>query len=107
MSGAPVDLFVDLGALREVEAELNALLLVIGDMGRRPVPADGASMGSNDVADAVHRFVDRWDGGRNRIADNVRSCLRFVGQAIVMYQQTEDGLAGGPSPSTAPESGPR
>ena len=49
-------------------------------------------MGSEHVADAVHRFVTSWDSGRSHLLENLQACQRFAQTAVEHYTQTENAL---------------
>lgn len=105
-SPGTVDLYVDLGALRELGTEIQSLINALADTEGR-VPADGDTLGGHDVSEAVNRFVGRWSEGRQEITENLRSCLRLVELAIEGYEQTENGLHRGLSPATTGPEGAR
>lgn len=90
-SAGPVDLFVDLDVLRDLGAELQALINALADTGCRPA-TDPTAMGGPDVAEAVDRFTGRWQDGREKIIEKLRACVAYVELALSGYGQTEDGL---------------
>jgi hypothetical protein len=94
------ELFVDLEALDGVQRELTVLINALNELGVRPA-ADGSSMGSEHVADAVHRFVTSWDSGRSHLLENLQACQRFAQTAVEHYTQTENALQSAMEPTTA------
>lgn len=100
-----VDIFVDIDELHRVYRELESLVTELDELASGPAAeVSAASMGSADVADAVHRFAQRWAEGRDRITENLRACLRYAATAAEQYARTEDGLRSAmvPGPGSAP-----
>ncbi len=91
-----VDLHVDFIELGRVRTELQSLLSSLTDLSTRshtPVSAD--SMGSDDVAEAVDRFRQRWGDAGERMVGNLRACLDYANLALQQYEQTERTLCSG------------
>lgn len=94
-SAGAVDLFVDITELDRVQQELSTLISALVELGsRNMVHADAASMGSQDVADALNRFVTSWDSGRQHITENLQACQKYAAMAAQAYSQTETALQG-------------
>ncbi len=100
MSGAEGELFVDLDALDGVQRELTTLITALNELGVRPA-VDGRAMGSQDVADAVDRFVKSWDDGRQHLVESLQACQRFAQTAVEHYTKTENALQSAVEPVTA------
>lgn len=102
MSGSrPVHLVVDVERLGELRDEITKLIDALSAMGHRPC-VTGWSMGSEDVADAVRRFADRWQHGREDILGQLRGCRQYVELAIEAYLTNERTLASALDPTTDP-----
>lgn len=91
MSGS-ADFSVDRDALIALQIELQLLLGALDEFDRVAVHADPTSMGGDDVADAVERFVGRWRRGRLDVIEHLSACKEVVELAISGYGETDDGL---------------
>lgn len=91
-----VDLYVDLGELTQVRAEVQALLSSLTDLSTHAgTPVTASSTGSADVTDAVVRFRRRWHDATERMVENLRSCLDYADLALDQYGKTEQTLCDG------------
>ena len=67
-------------------------------------------MGDDEVAETADVFLDRWCEERDRMVEGLRSCARYVDQALGEYEATEllltDAVAT-PSPLSTPAGGKR
>ena len=86
------DLVVDLDALDELARQLRALRSDLEEAGGARAAAGG--LGSDPLDDAVVRFVDRWRGGRGRIADQLDGLIGRLEGATGAYRDNERRLAG-------------
>ena len=99
-----VDLYVDLGELTQVRAEVQALLSSLTDLSTHSgTPVSASTMGSDDVADAVDTFRRRWPDATERMVENLQSCLDYADLALDQYATTERALCGDPGATPVAE----
>lgn len=91
MTGS-VDVFVDLAELGSVHDELKGLISMLEGLDACGDGADPNSLGGDDAADAVARFVGRWSAERTHLLEQLRDCARYVEQSMSEYAATEDSL---------------
>lgn len=87
------DLRVRTGLLRTTAASLSDLRAELGGLERRRDQVRSA-WGSDDVADALDRFVDNWDDNRRRISDSMTSLQRMAEATADEFDRIEAELAG-------------
>ena len=79
--------------LRDAAASLSDLRAELGGLERRRDQVRSA-WGSEDVADALDRFVDNWDDNRRRIADSMTSLQRMAESTADEFERVESELTG-------------
>ena len=79
--------------LRDAAASLSDLRGELDGLERRRNQVRDA-WGSDDVADALDRFVDNWDDNRRRIADSMTSLQRMAESTADEFQRVESELTG-------------
>ena len=87
------DLRVRTGLLRDTAASLADLRAELGGLQRRRDRVRSA-WGSEDVADALDRFVDNWDDNRRRISDSMTSLQRMAEATADEFERIESDLTG-------------
>jgi hypothetical protein len=87
------DLRVRTGLLRDAATSLAELRGELGGLERRRDQARD-SWGSEDVADALDRFVDNWDDNRRRITDSMTSLQRMAESTAAEFERVESELTG-------------
>jgi hypothetical protein len=87
------DLTVRTGLLRATATSLSDLRTELGGLDRRRDQVRSA-WGSDDVADALDRFVDNWDDNRRRISDSMTSLQRMAEATADEFDRIEAELAG-------------
>jgi hypothetical protein len=87
------DLKVRTGLLRDTAASLGDLRTELGALEERRDRVRSA-WGSDDVADALDRFVDNWDDNRRRIADSLTSLQRMAETTADEFEGIETCLTG-------------
>ncbi|HEX8629948.1 MAG TPA: hypothetical protein VF755_17460 [Catenuloplanes sp.] len=93
-----VDLHVDLEALTNLRAELDAVRAELAAVGGGGLRADAAVLGDARVAAAVDEFVAGWRDGRERIQAELTQCVVGLTDAITAYQQSEAALSAAAAP---------
>ena len=81
------------GLLRDTAASLSDLRAELDGLGRRRDQVRNA-WGSEDVADALDRFVDNWDDNRRRISDSMTSLQRMAESSADEFERVESDLTG-------------
>lgn len=90
-NAGPVAFHVDIDALEDIGREVQSLITALTDPGAG-IAVDAASMGGQDVAGSVTRFLERWDHGRSTLVEELRACLRLVEEAVAEYGRTEQEM---------------
>lgn len=102
-SGGPVDVFVDIDALADVASDLTRLTSQLADLARSPIlHLEGEAAGSEDVAEAVARFLSRWEMARGELAGKLQGARAFAQAAADAYLKTEEGLSACLAPGEGP-----